>query len=287
MQGARPRRGLAVLAAAAAVTAVAATAPAGGSGPASVRSIERTVTLGTSLEGRPVKVVEAGDPMARTKVVVVCCIHGDEDAGRAVVQELEQVTLPAGIDFWLVEDMNPDGAAAGTRENARGVDLNRNFPWHWRKRKQHSHVRNPGRHPLSEPESRLVYSLLLRLRPQLVIWYHQALDVVDESGGSLAVEQRYAQLAGLPLGRLPRYPGSAASWANHRFPGSTSFVVELPPGELGTAAALRQASAVIFLARSLRATRGSGTPAPPSAAGTSSNGLRVPWSTAGAGPGRA
>jgi hypothetical protein len=36
-----------------------------------------------------------------------------------------------------------------------------------------------------------------------------ALDVVDESGGSVAVERRFARLMGLRLGRLPRYPGSA------------------------------------------------------------------------------
>jgi protein MpaA len=69
------------------------------------------------------------------------------------------------------------------------------------------------------------------VRPQISIWFHQHLDVVDESGGDVRVERRFASLVRLPLRRLTRYPGSATSWENHTFPGTTSFVVELPAGQ--------------------------------------------------------
>ena len=75
------------------------------------------------------------------------------------------------------------------------------------------------------------------------------LGLVDESGGSLAIERLFAMLAGLRLLRLKRYEGSATSWADAELPGSTSFVVELRPGELAPKAALRQARAVLALAR--------------------------------------
>jgi protein MpaA len=229
-----------------AALAIAVYVGVGAGGTGSV--VHRRVTLGTSVLGRPIPAMEVGDPSAKTKVVVVCCIHGDEDAGMAVVRELEQMYLPPDVDFWLVENVNPDGVAAGTRVNAHGIDLNRNFPWHWRKHgKGTEHWSGPR--PLSEPESRALAHLLLRVRPKLVLWYHQALAVTDQSGGNPRFEREYAKLSGLPLKRLPRYPGSAVSWANLHIPGTTSFVVELPPGNLGTAAAIRQANAVLLLAQ--------------------------------------
>ena len=72
--------------------------------------------------------------------------------------------------------------------------------------------------------------------------------MVDESGGSLAVERRFARDVGLPLARLEREPGSVVTWENHRFPGTTAFVVELPAGTLSATAAARFARAVLDIA---------------------------------------
>ena len=123
--------------------------------------------------------------------------------------------LPAaGVDLWLVENANPDGVAAGTRVNAHGVDLNRNFPGHWHKHgKPAEHCSGPQ--PLSEPESRaLADCSSCASGRRLVIWYHQALALDDESGGTPEIEQAFAMLYRAPLLRLKRYAGSAVGWAN-------------------------------------------------------------------------
>jgi len=55
-------------------------------------------------------------------------------------------------------------------------------------------------------------SLILRLRPKVTIWFHQHLNMVVLTAGNLGLQRRFARLAGLRAGRLPRYPGTATGW---------------------------------------------------------------------------
>jgi protein MpaA len=204
------------------------------------------VLLGHSVDGRPIVAVELGNPASPRKVLVVGVVHGNEPAGIAIADLLISRPALAGVDLWVVPSFNPDGVAAGTRGNAHGVDLNRNFPWRWRPL---SGVYYSGAHPLSEPESRIAYRLLERLRPAVSIWFHQHLDVVDESGGSAVVERRFASLVGLGVARLTREPGSIVSWENAHLHGGTAFVVELPAGSLRPAATGRFVRAIDAIAK--------------------------------------
>ena len=78
----------------------------------------------------------------------------------------------------------------------------------------------------------------------MTIWYHQHEDLVDMAGGDRGVARRYAELSGLRATCLPFLPGTATSWSNHTFAGSTSFVVELPAGPVTGAALERHVLAV-------------------------------------------
>lgn len=215
--------------------------------PTSASSSLRRVVLGHSVEGRPIVAFRLGNPKRGPHFLVVGCIHGDECAGVAIARDLSSDTPPQAFDIWIVPNLNPDGSAAHTRQNARGVDLNRNFRYRWRPAGRPWDRHYPGPRPLSEPEARIAVSLIRRVRPAISVWFHQPLGLVDRSGGRPALERRYADLVGLPLRRLPRYPGSATTWENHRFARSTSFVVELPGGRLSTVAADRHADALLVL----------------------------------------
>ncbi|MGB2873901.1 MAG: DUF2817 domain-containing protein [Gaiellaceae bacterium] len=213
------------------------------------RLVSRTESLGLSALGRPLFVLERGDPDARFKELVVGCIHGNEPAGIQIAELLESTPLPHETALFVVENANPDGVAANTRTNGHGVDLNRNFPWHWYRHGARGDPHYSGPRALSEPESRALARLIARVRPSITIWFHQPLGLVDESGGSVAVERRFAALVHLPLLRLPRYGGGATDWQDHRFPGTTGFVVELAPGPLTRSAASRYARAAVALIR--------------------------------------
>jgi len=208
--------------------------------------------LGRSAAGRPIRVIESGKAGGARTVLVFGCIHGSECAGMAVARRLAATRPPAGARLVTVPNLNPDGYAAGTRQNGRGVDLNRNFPRGWRALGAPGALHYSGPRPLSEPESQLARRLIIRLRPRVTIWFHQALALVDRSGGDVAIERRYARLTGLPLRRLPPYPGTATRWQNHAFAGTTSFVVELPAGPLSANATRRHAAAIIRLAAATR-----------------------------------
>jgi hypothetical protein len=192
----------------------------------------RRVITGRSEEGRPLHAVELGFPGPR-KVLVVGCIHGGECAGTAVVRRLERLPPPR-FDLWVIPDLNPDGSAAGTRSDARGVDLNRNFR---------------GRGRLSERESRFAALLIHRLRPAVTIWYHQHENRVRAWGASMPAARAYARRARMRFAAVPWPRGSAPNWQNHRFPSAASFVVELPAGRLSPGAVARHVHAILALAQ--------------------------------------
>ncbi len=177
------------------------------------------------------------------RVLVVGCIHGDECAGLAVVAALRKVHPRE--DLWLVPTVNPDGVAHGTRQNAHGVDLNRNFPAGWRPFGPPWSVYAAGARPWSEPETRLVRGLVARIHPRYTIWFHQHLDLVWAYGRSSQAGRRYAHLAGLRYYHHPWLDGTAANWQNRLPDGEVSFTVELPAGRLSASGVARQVRAVL------------------------------------------
>jgi protein MpaA len=186
--------------------------------------------IGHSVDGRAIVPVVLGSPAAAHRVLVVGCIHGNETAGIAIVKQLIHAGAPAGTEIVAVTSVNPDGCARGTRQNAHGVDLNRNFPSNWARLGHRGTFQWSGPRPLSEPETRYAVALVERLQPQITIWFHQHQGFVRAWGQSVATARRFARLAAYPYQSI-RWPfGTAANWQNHRFPGTASFVVELPAG---------------------------------------------------------
>jgi Penicillin-insensitive murein endopeptidase/Zinc carboxypeptidase len=195
----------------------------------------RPMLLGRSTRGRPIRAFARGS--GRPHIIVVGCIHGDECAGSVIASRLLHSGPPARGTLWLVPDLNPDGHAVRRRLNARGVDLNRNFPGSWRP------LPTSGIAAGSEVETRVAMRLIRRLRPLVTIWFHQPQALVRATGRSVGIARRYARLAGMRFKRLARPPGSATEWQHRYLPRTRAFVVELPPGPLSIRDAGRYATA--------------------------------------------
>ncbi|HET9114993.1 MAG TPA: M14 family zinc carboxypeptidase [Gaiellaceae bacterium] len=206
------------------------------------------ISLGRSERGRLIVAYRTGSP-AGVPVLVVGCIHGTECAGIAIARALERVHTD--LDLWVVPNLDPDGYAAGTRQDARGVDLNRNWSSQWPGGGRPWDTYYPGPRPFSERETRIARNLILRIRPQATVWFHQHMDLVWAWGQSTGGGRIYARAAGMRFYHHHWLRGTAVNWQNHHLPGTASFVVELPAGSLSPAQVSRHVHAVLTLGASL------------------------------------
>ena len=205
--------------------------------------------VGTSVQGRAITAVRRGQPGGRV-VLVIGVIHGDEDAGLAIVDDLERLPVPDDVDLWLVDTMNPDGVANQTRKNANEVDLNRNFPYNWGPIGDPSSWEYAGTGPASEPETLAMVSFISDIKPDIVIWYHQDyFRIAPAQGRDGVIRSRYSELSGVPLLSISggTYTGVAATWARKSLQGGVAFIVELG-ATLSDAEAARHAAAVLTVA---------------------------------------
>ena len=180
---------------------------------------------GTSLEGVPLHVYLPDE--GRAEMLILASIHGDESETTVVVSEALRC-LPSGdLRSAVILCANPDGMLGGTRGNARGVDLNRNFPTsNWKPDPVYYKTRandardialSPGSEPASEPETKALLSLIDRVKPRAIVSLHAALACIDDAGGSHLGRQLAARCA-LPLLTEIGYPtpGSMGTWAGEQ-----------------------------------------------------------------------
>lgn len=77
--------------------------------------------------GRMLLRVDIGDRQAPT-ISLAAGVHGDEPAGVwALLRLVEEAELDARYSYRIWPCMNPSGFAAGTRQSADGIDVNRTF----------------------------------------------------------------------------------------------------------------------------------------------------------------
>ena len=197
--------------------------------------------IGTSVRGRPITLIHRTSPGATKRVLVIGSFHGDEPAGIRVVRRLlARDTLPPALDLWLIRTVNPDGAAANTRTNANGVDLNRNFPVRWRSSPTGPTWSGPA--PLSEPESVALRDVVRRIDPWLTVAFHQPLFGVGANDKSMATVRALAAGMRLPVRDFVCTGicrGTFTGWANERTEGeavTVEFARTVPRWRIGLAA---------------------------------------------------
>ena len=174
--------------------------------------------LGTSVQGRKIWAYRLGESGAPV-MVLFATMHGNEAAPRQILRSLVSGPEVHDIDLWVVPTYNPDGLAAGTRKNAHGVDLNRNFPYKW---KDLDGNYESGPKPASEPETKAVMKFLRTVKPRRILSFHQPLNGVDTDTKKPRFARRVANALKLPAKSFDCggvCHGTMTQWYNHKFSG--------------------------------------------------------------------
>ena len=170
------------------------------------------LVVGESVEGRPIecRVFGKGDDV----LLVIATIHGNEAAGTPLVARFADWLTKhpkelQGRRVVIVPVANPDGMAADSRFNARGVDLNRNFPaGNWGNADSKPH----GATPLSEQEARALMRVVCTYFPSRVISIHQPVNCIDYDGPAQGLAEAMAAECDLPVKKIGSLPGSFGSF---------------------------------------------------------------------------
>jgi len=168
-------------------------------------------TVGRSVQNRPIESIMLGQSYDVT--FILAAIHGNEPAGARLAERLAEhlqkhPELLQGRKVVILPLANPDGIARGTRFNANGVDLNRNFA----SANRQNSAQN-GYSALSEPEARVIHQLIRQYAPDRIVSIHQPLTCIDYDGPATALASHMAQHCDLPIRRLGAQPGSLGSYA--------------------------------------------------------------------------
>jgi len=144
---------------------------------------------------------------------VMAAIHGNETAGIPLVRRLgnelrQNPELLNGRTIVLMSSANPDGVVRGTRYNAHGVDLNRNF-----EARNRVNSKETGLRALSEPETNTLQQIILKYAPDRIVTLHQPLACIDYDGPAQVLANHMGKYCDLPVKKVGARPGSLGSYA--------------------------------------------------------------------------
>lgn len=196
----------------------------------------REISIGTTVLGRSITAlhfVPASYAKPRPSAVFIGIIHGDEPVGVHCLARLcdDLLERPPGRDTWIVPALNIDGLAAGTKNNANDVDLDRNFAAEsWSA--EHAAGYGSGSEPESEPETKALVTLLERVDARRIVSVRAPYRMVLWDGAGRELAASMAERNGYELRDTPEHPRPGSLAEKYRAdPGREIVTLEIPFGD--------------------------------------------------------
>ena len=179
---------------------------------------------GRSVLGAPLRYIPC---RGKCRLLVMAGIHGEEPETTFLLSRALRAFDDNFDSVAFILCANPDGMALGTRGNANGVDLNRNFDTqNFSTEKVGSRsileaprdtLLSPGREAGSELETQALVALIEKLSPSSILSVHAPIGCIDAPHKTKLVEDLMATF-NLPWRPDIGYktPGSLGTWCGER-----------------------------------------------------------------------
>jgi len=195
----------------------------------------KPLIYGYSVYGTPLQIWMP--ERSKVDVLIFAGIHGEEPDSTVLLSRALRSLRQPSSSCAVILCANPDGVQLGTRGNANGVDLNRNFPstnWtatpvthSWNFNSDGRVALSPGPRPGSEPEALALQQVVERLKPRYIVSVHSPLGLIDDPENT-DLGALFSARSGLPRTVLANEttPGSFGSWSTDI--GVATITYELP-----------------------------------------------------------
>ncbi|MBR1943350.1 DUF2817 domain-containing protein [bacterium] len=136
-------------------------------------------------------------------ILVIGVFHGDEPQGNFLINEYLKVNQNSEMLF--IPCLNPDGMKLNQRQNANGIDLNRNFPTkNWEKVEDKTFY--GGEMPNSEFETQFMVEVIEEYKPKFILSLHAPFCTVNFDGDALEYAEKISEIIDYPVQADMGYP---------------------------------------------------------------------------------
>lgn len=165
-----------------------------------------SAVIGYSVQGRPIIAYYFGN--GSKTMLFTGGIHGEERSAQQTMQAwadylmTDAYKIPADKRVVVIPNLNPDGIARGSRNNANNVNLGRNYPTvNWSASIDTASGTLPtggGTEAGSEPETKAIMTITKQLMPRLEVSFHAQGRLVgaNKVADSVSIGSMYASTVG-------------------------------------------------------------------------------------------